>query len=542
MEKPLLVVVDDIDRLTVEEICLVFRLVKSNGDFPNTIYLLLFQRQTAEEALDNISKGRGKEFLQKIVQVGFDLPTSPAGRIQQILWSELNQLFDGLVDENEWELERWANLWAGGLDGYFRNLREVYRLVNSLAFVAASLAREAVLEVNPVDLIGLECIRVFNVALYESIRESKSWLAPQYRLKLEDLKPVADAFLKSAGADESSTKQILRQLFPNLDQAWGGPQWSDLFVRQWKAQRRLCTHEFFDRYFLLGVPADQVSEATIQAFLKCREDYDALLGILTQLKHAGLILQALDRLSVERSLDEMPDPRFYLLALADISDDLPNTRLGVYGGLFLPGSRLVDLALDRVLGKLAPADRKGLIMYLIGQSTCLSLTGEWIAQAAEPEGDDNFPRLDVATSDGLRKAWLERVRDAGRDGRLSKVVCLVWLLEHWRDWAGPEESRQWVDSIAADCGQILGFLRAQVSAAVSQTVGSAYSRDRSSIPWKNLEAFLPRDRWEGVSRLLGSQVLAGEDLRVKKLLSKSLRRWETGTSDGRPGDFGQDDD
>jgi len=41
---PLLVVIDDIDRLTANEIALLFQLVKTNANFPNIIYLLLFQR------------------------------------------------------------------------------------------------------------------------------------------------------------------------------------------------------------------------------------------------------------------------------------------------------------------------------------------------------------------------------------------------------------------------------------------------------------------------------------------------------------------
>lgn len=39
LERPILVVLDDIDRLTPEEIRLLFQLVKANADFPNMVYL-----------------------------------------------------------------------------------------------------------------------------------------------------------------------------------------------------------------------------------------------------------------------------------------------------------------------------------------------------------------------------------------------------------------------------------------------------------------------------------------------------------------------
>jgi predicted KAP-like P-loop ATPase len=53
LQLPLLVVVDDIDRLTPPEVRLLFQLVKANADFPNLVYLLLFQRDLIEQSLEN---------------------------------------------------------------------------------------------------------------------------------------------------------------------------------------------------------------------------------------------------------------------------------------------------------------------------------------------------------------------------------------------------------------------------------------------------------------------------------------------------------
>jgi predicted KAP-like P-loop ATPase len=81
---PILIVIDDIDRLTTDEICLLFRLIKANADFPRFIYLILCDREFVTQALSNFAPNRGPEFLEKIVQVGFDVPPP--------LWSELAQM------------------------------------------------------------------------------------------------------------------------------------------------------------------------------------------------------------------------------------------------------------------------------------------------------------------------------------------------------------------------------------------------------------------------------------------------------------------
>jgi len=78
LSNPVLVIVDDVDRLSKEEIKYLFQLIKANADFPNLVYLLLFQRDLIEKHFD-------PEFLEKIVQVGFDIPRIEHTRLEKTL-------------------------------------------------------------------------------------------------------------------------------------------------------------------------------------------------------------------------------------------------------------------------------------------------------------------------------------------------------------------------------------------------------------------------------------------------------------------------
>jgi predicted KAP-like P-loop ATPase len=94
LKNPVLIVMDDIDRLTAGEIRLLFQLVKANADFPNLVYLLLFSRDRVEQSLGDLTLTDGREFLEKIVQVGFDIPLIERMRLEKVLrWSE--QLIGG---------------------------------------------------------------------------------------------------------------------------------------------------------------------------------------------------------------------------------------------------------------------------------------------------------------------------------------------------------------------------------------------------------------------------------------------------------------
>jgi predicted KAP-like P-loop ATPase len=50
-QKRVLVIVDDIDRLTADEISQLFRVIKAVADFPNVIYLLTFDRSVVADTL-----------------------------------------------------------------------------------------------------------------------------------------------------------------------------------------------------------------------------------------------------------------------------------------------------------------------------------------------------------------------------------------------------------------------------------------------------------------------------------------------------------
>ncbi len=76
LERPIVVVLDDIDRLSTGEIRDVFRLVRLTASFPNIVYLLAFDRSRVETALAEQGVP-GRDYLEKILQVAIDLPAVP---------------------------------------------------------------------------------------------------------------------------------------------------------------------------------------------------------------------------------------------------------------------------------------------------------------------------------------------------------------------------------------------------------------------------------------------------------------------------------
>ncbi|WP_332913096.1 P-loop NTPase fold protein [Algoriphagus boritolerans] len=63
--KRVVVVMDDIDRLSISEIEVVFRLIKLVANFNNTVYLLSFDDELVASALDRSYSKGGYDYLEK---------------------------------------------------------------------------------------------------------------------------------------------------------------------------------------------------------------------------------------------------------------------------------------------------------------------------------------------------------------------------------------------------------------------------------------------------------------------------------------------
>lgn len=533
LTKPLLVVIDDIDRLTTEEICLVFRLVKANADFPNIIYLLLFQRETAERALDKISNDKGKEYLQKIVQVGFDLPAPSVNSLHQILFKEIDRILEPIMREADWENERWVNVWMTDLSHYFTNVREIYRFLNSFSFMVSAFGRKGTLEVNPVDMIAIECLRVFEPGVYAVLRENKSLLAERHGTSArERLTASAEELLKAALGDKSKLKQMLQLIFPELQSIWGNMGYDTAFYPIWTRQRRICSPEFFDRFFILRLPSGQVSESVIQAIVAAREDRVELQKIFGELERDELLLATIERLESEESLDKLKNPLPYLLALADISDRLPASRK--ISLLIRSGSILVRWAVMRVLKtRKNDEEKSSIIRSLICDSESISLAVEWIDDVTEPKEDSCYPKIEGPELNELKDCWLKRVRAAAKERHLLNVANLNWVVPYWMKWAEPSEVKEWVSSLFAHPKEILKFLKAYTNEAQSQSVGSYYAHDKGWLSWKScLGEFQPREKWEQIADELSKMAnLAVDESRTLRLLQAALKRWQSGVED-----------
>lgn len=266
--KKIIVIIDDLDRLNDQEIRSLFQIIKNNADFPNTIYLLAFDREIVENALSNEQGSSGRKYLEKIIQVGFDLPVIEEDDLHGYLDLKIRELLSG--ENVSFAEDQLLSLYHNGFNDLFYTLRDVKRYLNGLS-VTLTIIRG---EVNPIDFLAVEALRVFIPDLYNKIPVNKDvFLNNGFADDETGRKTTSVRFidiLGIAGERLQPTKKLLSLLFPQLTSITGNNSFSIEFQHEWRKGLRLCSNRFFDYYFLLKVPRSSISQQEIRNLVKER--------------------------------------------------------------------------------------------------------------------------------------------------------------------------------------------------------------------------------------------------------------------------------
>jgi hypothetical protein len=307
LDRPILVILDDLDRLTKEEIRHTLQLVKANADFPNIIYLLVAQKKSVVDALKDVAPDNALAYLEKIIQVSFDVPLANRRQLQRLLLNSLNDLLAGPALEARFSKDYWGAIFPH-LFSLFRNMRDLNRFLGALSFHIQLFLNGTTFEVNPVDLIVLEAIRIFEPEVYRKIPEEKDVLTatPKWAHEKDadsDKKRIEDLIALASENNCTAIRKLLGEMFPPSKLRKGLQFEGSNIESRWFHQLRVCSYQAFDRYFQFATPEGDVSQADIDNLIRNMGDTPELEHILSSLAERDQLDVMLTRLSsLEESL------------------------------------------------------------------------------------------------------------------------------------------------------------------------------------------------------------------------------------------------
>ncbi|MEV3834458.1 KAP family P-loop NTPase fold protein [Aeromonas allosaccharophila] len=226
IKTPIVIIIDDIDRLTPSETFQVLRLVKAVADFSGTSFLLAFDSNYITSVLDKNDIVNASEYINKIVQLRIPLPVISERGMNELANSELANLSDkNLTDRFETDQERLSWIYHNYFKRLINNPRELKRCFNHLRFVLEQVEGQVCFS----DIFSLSIIATKANSIYEHIKKiPEAYIGKRFSndgIMIDNPEDIVKSFsderndlLKEySGRDRKLLEGLLGDIFPLLD-------------------------------------------------------------------------------------------------------------------------------------------------------------------------------------------------------------------------------------------------------------------------------------------------------------------------------------
>jgi len=417
LDKPIVIVLDDIDRLSTNEIRDVFKLVRLTASFPKIIYVLACDRLRVEQALQEQGIS-GRDYLEKILQVTVDLPVIPEQVLTNQITAVLGEGFAGAEKALPVHEKLWPDILLDVIRPLIRNMRDVRRYGLAVRNALESFDGEVASE----DVCALEAVRLFMPDVFYQLSRSRDAVttrAGQFMPK--QVAPLVDEVYACDAPKKDVVTHLLRLLFPPGYKINDESGYVAADVSIWLKERRVAHAHFFDLYFERvqndGVIALSRAEQAVGLFAD-PERLETILHSLTcdELRN---VLASMESLADKCPASEVVHVSVVLLNLLPnvMTEDQPNS----FG---LTSTDYVGRMVSRFLLSIAvEKERKSAINKLLDEVTTLSASLELIFRM-QSKNQVLYGWLPEDRCNALELAWRTKVRDKFQENNVD------WLEEY----------------------------------------------------------------------------------------------------------------
>jgi hypothetical protein len=529
LKRRTVVLIDDIDRLNSAETRQIFQLVKLTARFPYVTYVLAFDRTAVAAALKDTGVDSGEEYLEKIVQVSFDLPAISEEALSSLLTKGIESLLVEYTPAH-FDTLRFGNIFHGGFRSSFESVRHVRRFLNGLEFSLSLIGKE----LNGADIIGIEALKTFYPKIFEAVKNNQELFAghidsvaqqlgsAEYRKKLDVVLPPNEL--------NEDPKGLLIELFPRLQYAYSpsheihGPEWGT----EWEKEYRVASTRYFGAYFRLTLGPLEISRVDISRLIDECGDVSKCSESFKRLARQGKLKAASDSLRFRLqgvALENLPSLLTSLVEAGDIASESGSPLAG-----HIPEYWHVRWALFDVLDRIPAKDRPDALLKIAGRvlapRTMVNVLA-LIEDSRKKEGKySEFTDEEITK---IRSAVAGYISAAAENGELQNASeNLSPLLYAWRNWGKPNETAAYVKSLTDTDEKLARFLNRFIYQTHSATVGDHTAIVHNKFAMKQLSESLDLTELREHLSKLDVQKLSSEERDViwfaKKQIDKMFKK------------------
>lgn len=485
----ILVVIDDIDRLSNEQIRYIFQLVTSVAKFPNTIYLLVFDKDIVVKALEKVQEGSGEDYLEKVIQMPIQIPDINRSALRNVLFYRLDEILKRHKYANFLEA-RWSKIYTYCVDPFIENIRDINRLCNSVEFKLTAISEE----VDFTDMVALAALEIGMPQVYNWIKNNMQVLTgdgDQFMSSFENKKSeewyklyedeIFELLHKGkldtlAIKDTEVALKCLSNIFPYFGQKIGKTY--EVYTQEVLRKNNQVAHpEKFERYFNLTPDYIVIKKSEITAVIETMNSDTIVEHLLEKDKEESgyefieEIRAATENVSSDRA-------EVLIDALLEAKPQLESEQ--AKRAFSLNTSELATYAIYDLFEKILIDDRKQYFLDVIKNATCNQLTslaevinilelahGRLSANGNERSGFSKILNLEDLYE--VESAFVSRAKDILKEKSLFKLKRWRMML-HLMENFDPEFTNDYISSELLDDENILRFIESSVSRWIGRGV------------------------------------------------------------------------
>ncbi len=222
-DKRIIIIIDDIDRLDLLETNMIFKLIKRTANFPNTVFLLAYDRKKLSEKITKDGYP-GEEYLEKIIQLSYSLTVSiHEQNLYEGLWGNIrNIISDDFKYVNEAKFGDAVRKII-----YLINIREVKQYINLIksdwkTYISRHNNAEPInSKINLTDFLIIRLIKALAPEFFKSIRKNRDFFVSESDKHWNERDVATRNFLQLSGIRfimQEPIFEICKLLFPKLIQ------------------------------------------------------------------------------------------------------------------------------------------------------------------------------------------------------------------------------------------------------------------------------------------------------------------------------------
>jgi predicted KAP-like P-loop ATPase len=265
------------------------------------------------------------------------------------------------------------------------------------------------------------------------------------------------------------------------------------FLDTWSKECRICSPKFFNRYFHLSVPINEISQKEIDYILSVSNNSQKFAEVLLELEK-DKILDFLDKFeNYTKERVPIENIESIIISFMDIADILPEYPKGLFD--VLDTSMRVIRIFKQLLDRIENKEKRFMILEkaIVNSNRSLHIICEELSiryEVLKKKTTMTEQTLDTEQLEKLKELACIKIKNWIDSNNFFKIKNLPYVLYRWKEWCNENKVIEEIKSIIIEDSNLIKFIGSFVSMQTSYGGGDYVGSQTKVIAFKEISDFI----------------------------------------------------